>query len=228
MKKSEKVICTVVGFLGLVAAALAFAAEAKHIRAGEVAPMDDGMCLYPRSPALPLGTTAGLALLVAQVIVNVSAGCLCCARGGPYRASSNRTIAIICLVVSWITFVIAFVLLMAGAALNDQHNASMRTFNGYCYVVKSGVFAGGAVLALATVTLGIFYYITASAVKKSAEWGPQNQNIAMAQPQYGQSNLQPVFVPENVHAQYSEYPQYPHGSQQPPQPVGHTQRVPWK
>jgi hypothetical protein len=145
-----------------------------------------------------------------------------------YHCMQNGKITLDYLSFYRITFVIAFVLLMAGAALNDQHNASMRTFNGYCYVVKSGVFAGGAVLALATVTLGIFYYITASAVKKSAEWGPQNQNIAMAQPQYGQSNLQPVFVPENVHAQYSEYPQYPHGSQQPPQPVGHTQRVPWK
>lgn len=222
------VICSVVGFLGLVAAALAFAAEAKHIRAGEVSEMTGGRCIYPRSPALPLGTTSGLALLVAQLIVNISAGCLCCARGGPYRASSNRTIAIICLVVSWITFVIAFLLLMAGAALNNQHNTDMRTINGYCYVVKSGVFAGGAVLALATVTLGIFYYITASAVQKSAEWGPQNQNIAMAQPQHGQSNLQPVFVPENVYSQYSEYPQYPHGSQQPPQHVGHMQGVSWK
>lgn len=222
------VICSVVGFLGLVAAALAFAAEAKHIRAGEVSEMTGGRCIYPRSPALPLGTTSGLALLVAQLIVNISAGCLCCARGGPYRASSNRTIAIICLVVSWITFVIAFLLLMAGAALNNQHNTDMRTINGYCYVVKSGVFAGGAVLALATVTLGIFYYITASAVKKSAEWGPQNQNIAMAQPQHGQSNLQPVFVPENVYSQYSEYPQYPHGSQQPTQHVGHMQGVSWK
>lgn len=225
MKKSDLVICSVVGLLGLVAAALAFAAEANHVRAHDVKVTADGMCLYPRSPALILGTTSGLALLVAQVIVNVSAGCLCCARGGPYRASSNRTIAIICLVVSWITFVIAFFLLLAGAALNSERSANMSTLHNYCYVVKSGVFAGGAVLALATVTLGIFYYITASAVKKSAEWGPQNQNIAMAQPQ---SNLQPVFVPENVHSQYGEYSQYSHGSQQPPQPVGHMQGVSWK
>lgn len=227
MKRSEKIICSVVGFLGLVAAALAFAAEAKHIRANQVTLTPEETCIYPKSAALQLGIISALALLVAQLIVNISAGCLCCARGRSYGASSNRTIAIICLVVSWITFGIAFVLLMAGAALNDQHYANMRNFDSYCYVVKSGVFAGGAVLALATVTLGIFYYITASAVKKSAEWGPQNQNIAMAQPQYGQSSLQPVFVPENVNAQYSEYPQYPYGSQQPPH-AGHTQRAPWK
>eukprot|EP01018_Ginkgo_biloba_P005096 Gb_13562 [translate_table: standard] len=120
-----------------------------------------------------------------------------------------------------ITFVIAFVLLLAGAALNDEHNEDARTFGDYCYVVKSGVFAGGGVLSLATVTLGIIYYITAAAVKNSAAWGPQNQSIAMAQPQYGQSNSQPVFVPEHVYPQYTE-------SQQLPSLGGHVQRSPWK
>ena len=63
---------------------------------------------------------------------------------------------------------------MVGTTLNNQHNTNMSTINGYCYVVKSGVFARGSVLALATVTLGKLYYITSSAVKKLAEWGPQN------------------------------------------------------
>ena len=51
--------------------------------------------------------------------------------------------------------------------MNNQQNIDMRIINGYCYVVKSGVFAGGAVLALATVTLGRFYYITTYVVNKS-------------------------------------------------------------
>eukprot|EP01018_Ginkgo_biloba_P005095 Gb_13561 [translate_table: standard] len=68
------------------------------VLAGEVKMTPSGRCLYPRNPALALGITAGLALMVAQVIVNIAAGCLCCARDGPYPPSSNRTIAIICLV----------------------------------------------------------------------------------------------------------------------------------
>jgi hypothetical protein len=51
--------------------------------------MDDGMFLYPRSLALELGTTSGLALLVAQVIVNVLVDCLCCAHGGRVIQSSR-------------------------------------------------------------------------------------------------------------------------------------------
>lgn len=224
MNKSGIVICGVVGFLGLLAAVLGFVAEAKHVRANDVTLTPGGTCVYPRSPALALGTTAGLALLIAQVIVNGAVGCICCARGGPYPPSSNRTIAIICLVVSWITFAIAFLLLMAGAALNDKHNADLSSFREFCYVVRSGVFAGGAVLALATVILAIIYYITASAAKKSA-WAPHNQNIAMAQPQHGQSDFRPVFVPEN---QYSEYPQHVYGSQQPPLSTDNMQRTTWR
>uniref|UniRef100_A0A0C9RTK4 TSA: Wollemia nobilis Ref_Wollemi_Transcript_13814_1438 transcribed RNA sequence n=1 Tax=Wollemia nobilis TaxID=56998 RepID=A0A0C9RTK4_9CONI len=227
MKRSGIVICGLVGFLGCLAAILGFIAEAKHTRAGDVLMTDSGRCIYPRSPALGLGITAALAIFIAQVIANGAVGCICCARGAPYAPSSNRTIAIICLVVSWITFGIAFILLMSGAALNDRHNAEIRTLGDYCYVVKSGVFAGGALLALATATLAIIYYITASAAKK-AEWYPQNQNIAMAQPQHGQSNIQPVFVPEHQYAQYNEYPQQPYGSQQPPQSAGNIQRTTWR
>ena len=58
---------------------------------------------------------------------------------------------------------------MVGTSLKNQQNADMRTVNGYCCVAKSGVFAGGAVLALSTVTLGRFYYITAYVVNKSFE-----------------------------------------------------------
>lgn len=57
-------------------------------------------CTYPSSPALGLGFTAALALLVAQIIISTTTGCFCCRRG-PYQANSNRTLAVICFVVSW-------------------------------------------------------------------------------------------------------------------------------
>ncbi|KAH9298510.1 hypothetical protein KI387_030192, partial [Taxus chinensis] len=178
MSKSGMAICATVGLLGLIAAILGFVAEAKHVRGGDVKMTPSGRCIYPRSPALALGVTAALALILAQVIINSAVGCICCARGGLYPPSPNRTIAIICLIVSWITCVIALILLMAGAALNDKHNADIRTFGDYCYVVKSGVFAGGAVLALATVTLAIIYYVTAIAAR-NGQRDHQNQNNPM-------------------------------------------------
>lgn len=57
-------------------------------------------CIYPRSPAMGLGLTASVALMVAQIIVNVASGCVCC-RKGPHQSASNWTLALICFVVSW-------------------------------------------------------------------------------------------------------------------------------
>lgn len=57
-------------------------------------------CEYPRSAALGLGFTAAVALMVAQIIINVSTGCICCKRS-PQPSNSNWTIALICFVVSW-------------------------------------------------------------------------------------------------------------------------------
>lgn len=57
----------------------------------------------------------------------------------------------------------ASILLLAGAALNNEHGINRESsYSGYysCYVVKPGVFAGGAVLSILTVIFGIIYYLT--------------------------------------------------------------------
>ena len=104
------------------------------------------------------------------------------------------------------TFVIAFLLLLTGSALNDQHGEESVYFgNYYCYVVKPGVFAGGAVLAVASVILGILYYLTLNTTKNTnGPWGnapiPNQSGIAMGQPQFPpQSSQDPVFVHEDTY-----------------------------
>lgn len=103
------------------------------------------------------------------------------------------------------TFVIAFLLLLTGAALNYQHGEESIYFgNYYCYVVKPGVFAGGAVLSFASVTLGILYYLTLTSAKYNTTlWGSSASNqgdIAMGQPQFPPQNSQgPVFVHEDTY-----------------------------
>ncbi|GLJ23826.1 hypothetical protein SUGI_0452480 [Cryptomeria japonica] len=198
----------------MIAFVLGIAAEAKHNKADEVRLNESGRCTYPRSPAFAMGVVAALALMMAQLVTNVAAGCLCCGRHVHYQAPLNTSIAIICLILSWVTFIISFSVLLAGAALNDQHNEDEAFFSTYCYVVKTGVFAGGAVLSLVTVVLDIIYYTIASAVKNSAAWMHENQDVSMTQSQSGTQNTQPVFVPENAYTQYYENPQYMEGSQQ--------------
>ena len=75
--------------------------------------------------------------------------------------------------------------------------------------MKPGVFAGGALLSLASVILGLIYYITLTSAKiANNQWGnpsvPNQGGIAMGQPQIPtglpQSSTQdPVFVHEDTY-----------------------------
>ncbi|KZV35980.1 hypothetical protein F511_16962 [Dorcoceras hygrometricum] len=208
MERKVLIVCCVVGLLGLLSAATGFAAEAKKVKSSDVNFPSATQCIYPRSPALGLGLTAAVTLMIAQIIINIASGCICCRRG-PHQSNSNWTLALICFVVSWFTFVIAFLLFLTGAALNEQHGEENLYFgNYYCYVVKPGVFAGAAILALASVVLGIVYYLTLTSEKnRSGPWGvpapPSQSGIAMGQPQFPppQQNAQgPVFVHEDTYA----------------------------
>lgn len=92
-----------------------------------------------------------------------------------------------------ITFAISVILLIVGAIRNGS--GGHTTTHDDCYVVKPGIFAGGAICALCATSLSIAAYILLSpptdAASKStgAQYG--NGNIAMgipqnppAQPQY--------------------------------------------
>lgn len=182
----------------MIAFVLGVAAEAMHTKADQVRVTESGRCIYTRSPAFTMGVIATLTVMMAQIILNVAAGCLCCEAHAHYQSPLSTAIAITCLVLSWISFIVAFFLLSAGVALNDEQNDESY-FSSYCYV-KTGVFAGGAVLSLVAVTLGIAYYIVSSSVKSSSAWMHQNRGIDMTQPPYGPSNAEPVFVPENIYA----------------------------
>ncbi|KAK3447434.1 uncharacterized protein LOC104450287 isoform X2 [Eucalyptus grandis] len=207
METKVVLICGLVGFLGLLSAATGFGAEATRIKGSEVHVTTPTQCAYPWTPALPLGLTSAVALMIAQVIINVATGCICC-RKNPNPSNSNWTMALVFFVVSWFTFIIAFLLLLTGAALNDQHGEDSIYFgNYYCYVVKPGVFAGGAVLSLASVSLGILYYLSLVRAKddNGRLWGASAPNqgvggIAMGQPQIPpQSTQGPVFVHEDTY-----------------------------
>ncbi|XP_059453559.1 uncharacterized protein LOC132184085 [Corylus avellana] len=208
MERKTVVICSVVGFLGLLSAATGFGAEGTRIKGSQVQFPSPSECVYPRSPAMVLGSIAALALMIAQIIINASTGCMCCKRG-PQPSNANWRLALVCFVFSWFTFVIAFLLLLTGAALNDQHGEENLYFGSYsCYVVKPGVFAGGAFLSLASVILGLIYYLSITLAKNSNEpWGNPavpNQGgqggIAMGQPQFPpQTTQEPVFVHEDTY-----------------------------
>lgn len=200
MERKAMVVCALVGFLGVLSAALGFAAEGTRVKVSDVqTDSSPGECIYPRSPALGLGLMSAVALMVAQAIINTVAGCICCKRH-PVPSDTNWSVALISFIVSWVTFIIAFLLLLTGAALNDQRGQENMYFGSFCYVVKPGVFSGGAVLSLASVALAIVYYVALTSSKGPPSWGPQqNQGIAMGQPVIPQQSSEPVFVHEDTY-----------------------------
>ncbi|KAJ8626051.1 hypothetical protein MRB53_019358 [Persea americana] len=191
MERKVLVICVLVGFLGLLSAALAFAAEATRNKLSE-----DGTCTEQRTPAFGLGLISGLALVMAQIIINSAACCMFCKKR-QLNSGCDRTKAMACFFGSWVTFVLGSVALFFGVALNEGH---WEEEGSECYLVRPMVFIRAAVLSLASVILGIFYFIIISSAKNMEPGGThQTQDIALAQPQFTPQNTQPVFIHEDTY-----------------------------
>ncbi|KAI0494019.1 hypothetical protein KFK09_024150 [Dendrobium nobile] len=199
METKVIVICGTVGFLGLVSAALGFSAEATRVKASDVVIRIPGQCRYPDSPTVFLGLASAIAVVIAQATISIIAGCICCKRNAN-TSDTNWTVALISFVASWITFIIAFLLLLTGVALNDLKSVDQNNFDDYCYIVKPGVFSGGAIFSLASVSLGILYYLALQPSKTSQPMClPQNQSITFGKPQIPLQSTQLAFVHEDTY-----------------------------
>lgn len=65
---------------------------------------EPGQCVYPKSPALYLGLTSAVALMMAQAIINTVAGCICCKKH-PHPSDKNWTVALVSFIVSWYFYI---------------------------------------------------------------------------------------------------------------------------
>ncbi|VAH07760.1 unnamed protein product [Triticum turgidum subsp. durum] len=215
------IVCSVVGSLGVLSAILGFSAEGTKLTISDLY-VGGGVCLYPQNPALGLGVCAAIFLIVAQIVFAVVGGCCGCCKSRAIPSEANRIIGVVCAVFSWISAMIAFGLLAEGAAWNSTGTRYSSVY-GYCYVLKDGIFAGGAVLTLVATALGVTSYImlrkqpaaaaATSAVPKAGEQMPAGgAGIAMGQPQF----------PQQASPQGQGYgqapPSYPQYS---PSPQGH-------
>ncbi|KAL4318879.1 hypothetical protein GQ457_18G010070 [Hibiscus cannabinus] len=174
-------ISIMVVLLGIISVATGFAAEFTRVEASEVKVDVYGRCWYPSSPALLLGITSAATLLIAKIIINLATGCFCCKAT---TAQSHRSKALCFYIVCWITFIIGMGLLLTGAKMNERHDeAVVRQGYYYCYVIRRGVFAGGAVLAGLCCILGLIYYRTLNSTGKDAQ-DQGGITMAVAHPQF--------------------------------------------
>ncbi|KAJ4802706.1 hypothetical protein LUZ62_015272 [Rhynchospora pubera] len=162
MEKQVLIVSLVAGFLGLFSVILGFTAEVTKINASDVV-IYGFSCVYPSSPALGLAIGAALFLVLAQIIVTAFGGCCGCCKKDPAIPAvtgSKRTLSLIFVIISWITFAISIILFIVGADKNGT--GGQTTSLDACYVVKPGIFAGAAICALATMCLSISAYIVSS------------------------------------------------------------------
>ncbi|CAK9143711.1 unnamed protein product [Ilex paraguariensis] len=145
-------IFSVVIALGLVSFSLCFAAEFKRSKKGDLR-IDGKLCYLPESGAFVLGIAALICLFIAQILGNVLV-CrnLCSGRQRSSCKAKKPTSSSTFLVLSWISFGIALILIGAATSMNQRQPFGEGWLDRECYIVKDGVYIGSAVLVLITVS----------------------------------------------------------------------------
>ncbi|CAL4932698.1 unnamed protein product [Urochloa decumbens] len=189
MRMHVVVVCSVVGFLGLVIVILGVASEAATAQAlvqGEY--YNDGglnvKCVYRATPALACGIVAALLALTAQVAVTAASLCCGCCRTWELPKEMRRVVGIVVSAVSWIIVIIVVVLFIAGAAMNTDQKRDPTTDEKCPVDPGSALFAAATVFSLVATGLQIASYVLLLATPKvsTKPLGTQQPEVAMGQP----------------------------------------------
>ncbi|PKA49680.1 hypothetical protein AXF42_Ash004221 [Apostasia shenzhenica] len=170
---AQLAIVRAVLFLGSVAFSCCLAAEFNKSKVTRDMKVDGNRCSLPRSPAFALGVTALVCLSVAQIAGTTAAGARICS--GDSRRSRATPIAL--LVLSWVSFALAAILLGTASSMSNKQAYGRGWLDGDCYLVKDGVYAGSAVLAVSTVVfiLGFTFSATRATSLPGRRTGPSDE-----------------------------------------------------
>ncbi|CAN8285311.1 unnamed protein product [Cochlearia groenlandica] len=119
-------------------------------------------CREPSHDAFRLGLAAATILAIAHVLINLVGGCLCiCSQEEFQRSSSTKQISMLCLVITWIVFVIGFSVLVIGTISNNKSRAS-------CGFTHQHFLSIGGVLCFLHALFCVAYYVSATTAKSEA------------------------------------------------------------
>ncbi|KAJ0615891.1 putative modifying wall lignin-1/2 [Helianthus annuus] len=141
--------------LGMIAAATGFAAEANRVK--KPYDFEGNTCFYRSSPALALGIVSAVFAIITQIYISVIlGGAGCCP-----RERDSTPVSKFLFKLSWVASVVAVVLLVTASGLSTRQieGEQEESYGIKCYVVKPGVFAIGATLALLSAVFGIAAYV---------------------------------------------------------------------
>ncbi|XP_060207863.1 protein MODIFYING WALL LIGNIN-1-like isoform X1 [Lycium barbarum] len=144
--------------LGLVSISLCIAAEFKKTKKKDLR-FDGELCYLPGSVDFEFGIGAIICLVMAQVIGNLLICKIFFSRdhqNSSSKAKKKPTINGFMCVLSWISFVMAIILIGTGSSMNKSQPLGEGWIDGECYIVKDGVYIISAILVFVTLssTLG--------------------------------------------------------------------------
>ncbi|GJM86555.1 hypothetical protein PR202_ga02424 [Eleusine coracana subsp. coracana] len=185
-------ICGIVALLSAAAFACSLAAEFRKVK-GKDMKVDGSLCSLPRSSAFELGVAAIAFLFVAQLVGTSAAVTAAGAANKPKKsaAARGRVAFVALLVLSWVSFAVAVILLATAASMNRGQRYGRGWMDGDCYVARTGVFGGAAALVVVTalITLGLTFATAEppSATSPSATGTSATHLDAAEQPGSGRS-----------------------------------------
>ncbi|KAF5797549.1 putative modifying wall lignin-1/2 [Helianthus annuus] len=160
--------CAVVAVLGIISAATGFTGEFTRVKDSDVY-IEDNSCVYPSSPALALGVISALFAIITQIYISVTFGCCRCCGNNTNSTPISKLLSVL----SWVATVVAVILLLAAAGLNNKEGGQVDSYGYFtCYVVKPGIFAAGALLALLSAVFGIAAFVTVAPLATQTTTNP--------------------------------------------------------
>ncbi|KAJ6928159.1 hypothetical protein NC651_011996 [Populus alba x Populus x berolinensis] len=136
--------------LSLVSFVSCILAESKKAKKEDLK-LSNKLCELPQSHAFGFGIAALIWLVIAQVIGNVMICTLFRHRENSNSSKAKKPkIATGLLVLSWISFGIAVILLRTATSMSRRQAYGKGWLDHECYVVRDGVFIGSGVLILVT------------------------------------------------------------------------------
>jgi hypothetical protein len=164
----------------IIAFGLAVGAETRRSQGKQVQSDATGLlvCQYTPSTATGLAAGALLFLLIAQLFIMIVTRCLCC--GSAYEPGAARTFAVVAFIFSWLFFILAFAVLLAGASGNKIHTKGYISQSVTCHQVKKSLFAAGAALTFLTMLLSELYYVLIVKASSGGSYGGPSPSVGMS------------------------------------------------
>ncbi|KAM0821662.1 hypothetical protein ACQ4PT_072030 [Festuca glaucescens] len=148
-------VCGIVVLLSATAFSCSLAAEFRKVKDKDMK-LDGSLCSLPKSSAFELGVAAIAFLTVAQLVGTTAAATTMCAttsKPSKPAVTRGRVASVALLVLSWVCFALAVVLLATAASMNSGQRYGWGWMDGDCYVARNGVFGGAAALVVVTALL---------------------------------------------------------------------------